>query len=114
MPTQPIDHGLGSFNKLYSSENNKLLAAPSSKLERIIIDSSFKVSDLEDGSKRFTVNEGSYNLEAFAPVMPLIVKEIELPLDTFVKRVNLSNYTTSEYPGPVDLVAYLLINPKVR
>jgi alpha-tubulin suppressor-like RCC1 family protein len=111
LPTQPINHGFRSINTLSTvntSENNR--AAQSSKLEKIIIDPSFEVSDLEDGSKRFSVNEGDYSLEAFAPVMPLIVKEIELPLDTFVKRVNLSNYTTSEYPGPVDLEVAIPVN----
>ncbi|MGI5922025.1 MAG: CFI-box-CTERM domain-containing protein [Syntrophomonadaceae bacterium] len=103
LPTQPIDHG---FRRL----NTFLTAQLGSGLENIIIDPEFTVSDLEDGTKRFTVNEGSYNLEAFAPVMPLIVREIELPLDTFVSRVNLSNCTTSEYPGEVKLTTATPVN----
>jgi len=101
LPTQPIVR-LGGFHTTATDRTFLYESSPVS--ETIVIDPEFQVTELPDGKKVFEVlNEGDYNLQAFAPVMPLIIRKIELPGDTVVSQVNLSRFTTSDYTGGVDL-----------
>ncbi|MGI6332487.1 MAG: S-layer homology domain-containing protein [Zhaonellaceae bacterium] len=105
LPTQPIDHiGSGFRTTAANSKLATFTAEASSVPSKIVLEPEFKVSELADGKTLFEAQaEGSFNLQAFAPVMPLITRKIKLPADTIIREIDLAAFSASEYQEEVIL-----------